>query len=377
MKNIYTGYCKKTPHEIIKMWDAGLITYDANVLLNLYRYSEETKKEILRLIEKLSSKNFLTYQAGLEFHKNRFEVISEQENAYKDFYNSLTKIEDELNTRSRHPFLSEKLQKKFSTTLSEVKEEIKGNEKYYGDLIVTDEIYNDIHRIFENKIENSFSDDVLIKIYEEGKKRYEKKIPPGFEDEKDKEANRQYGDLVIWKQIIIKAKETKKSIILITDERKKDWWWKLKNGKVIGPRQELVEEIYKEANVDFYIYSTERFLEYGLTYLKEKSNPKAVEEVKEHRAELLKVKEFEKKMKLLLAEREKAKEKQTYLRHNLDLLVFQKQHIKDRIAILLENENISESEKEELLILKSQHQKISIEAFKLQAEYHSTNQPDY
>lgn len=298
MKDIYTGFVKKTPDELKKIWDEGLITFDANVLLNLYRYSTNTSQEILKIIDKFSSKIFLTHQAGLEFHRNRFEVITEQEKAYKEFTENIKKIEEELNSKSKHPFLSDLLHEKLKAVLVEVKNETQTNEKYYCDLILDDNIYEKLNHIFSGKIENEFSDEQLAKIYEEGKIRYEKKIPPGFEDEKEKEGNKIFGDLILWKQIIENAKSNGKPIILITEERKKDWWWKLKNNKTIGPRQELIAEIKKEANVEFYLYSTERFVEYGLSYLQEASNPKVIEEVKEFReVEDYKNTELEKELK--------------------------------------------------------------------------------
>lgn len=86
---------------------------------------------------------------------------------------------------------------------------------------------------------------------------------------------------MLWKQIIEYAKRTKKPIIFITDERKINWWWKLKDGRNMGPRQELVEEIQNEANVSFHMYSSERFLTYGLSYLEEQVNKKTLEEIQE------------------------------------------------------------------------------------------------
>lgn len=47
----------------------------------------------------------------------------------------------------------------------------------------------------------------------------------------------------------------------------------------MGPRQELVEEVYKESQKQFHMYSSERFLSYGQTYLKEQINKKALEEI--------------------------------------------------------------------------------------------------
>ena len=43
---------------------------------------------------------------------------------------------------------------------------------------------------------------------------------------------KKYGDLILWYQIIDKAKESKKPIILISGDVKEDWWLE-KNGKRI------------------------------------------------------------------------------------------------------------------------------------------------
>lgn len=271
------------------MWDNGLLTFDSNVLLNIYRYSSGTRKEILKLIDKLSAKIFLTHQSGLEFHRQRFDVIAEQEKAYRDFNESLGRIEEELNVRNRHPFLSDILHHKLNMLLNEVKSEIRTSELYYGDLFGTDEIYNEINRLFEKRLENPFSPEELGKILEEEKKKQDNKyLFPMMEEREEDHHNRQYGDLILWKQIIHKAKKSRKPIILVTDERKKDWWWTLNNGKIIGPRQDLVEEIFNETHVDFYIYTTEKFLEHGLSYLNEKGNAKVLEEVKDRREDFMK-----------------------------------------------------------------------------------------
>src|SRR5690606_9653448 len=118
-----------------------LISFDANVLLNLYRYSNETRNQIIKLLDKFSTRIFLTHQAGLEFHRNRFEVISDQEKIYKEFLSTIQKLYDELNSKSKHPFLSYSLQAKLNETLNDVKEDILSSEKYYRDLLEKDDIY--------------------------------------------------------------------------------------------------------------------------------------------------------------------------------------------------------------------------------------------
>ena len=95
--------------------------------------------------------------------------------------------------------------------------------------------------MFEGKVGTPYTEEKLGKIYKEGEKRYKKKIPPGYKDI-DKPGFEIYGDLVLWFQVIDKAKSEKRQIILIVDEKKEDWWFKSK-GKIIGPRPELINEM--------------------------------------------------------------------------------------------------------------------------------------
>ncbi|WP_028525290.1 PIN-like domain-containing protein [Runella limosa] len=306
MKELFPGYYRKTEADIKRIWENGIIMFDTNVLLNLYRYSESTQKIILELIKKFSSQIYLPHQAALEYNRNRYEVIAEQEKAYNEFLDKIIQIQKDLQSTSKPPFLTNKVDKELNSVFEKVTSEVKESIDKYCDYLKNDPIYNSISELFENRITNQFTPEELSQIFKEGEERFKNKIPPGFEDEKTKEGNRKYGDLILWKQIIIKAKELKKDVILITDERKIDWWWKIKDGRNMGPRQELVEEIKREANVDFHMYSSERFLTYGQSLLKEKINQQAFEEIQAmkkaemeeiRRIQILEKKRFEREIK--------------------------------------------------------------------------------
>jgi len=281
MKGIFPGYFKKSDDEISEMWVNGIICFDANVLLNLYRYSDETRNELIGLIEKLSKQICLPHQAALEFNRNRYEVIAEQEKTYKEFISKLNQIEEDLKSTSKPPFLSKKnhnaLQKVFESVKNEVEQSIEKYIRYFKQ----DEIFNKISKLFEGKISDPFEVKEIELILKEGTERYEKKIPPGYEDAKAKKDDKKFGDLILWKQLIKIAKEKSQPIILITDERKEDWWWKINDGRIMGPRYELVQEMKVISQVDFHMYSSERFLSFGLKYLNVHVNKKAIEELKE------------------------------------------------------------------------------------------------
>ena len=279
MKKYFPGFIKKSEKEIKDLWKNGMLCFDANILLNLYRYSESTQEEILNLIEKFQEIIWLPNQSALEYNRNRYEVIATQEKTYKEFTSKINQIENDLKSSSKPPFLSKKIHQALKKVFSDVNKEVADSINKYSGFLQEDKIYDRISEIFSGKISEPFSQEELDEIYSEGKKRYELKKPPGYEDEKNKNGIRKFGDLVLWKQIINKAKEIKRPMILITDERKGDWWWKIKDGRNMGPRQELIEEMRMEAKVDFHMYSSERFLSFGFEYIEEQINDKTLKEI--------------------------------------------------------------------------------------------------
>ena len=86
----------------------------------------------------------------------------------------------------------------------------------------SDSIFNDITNIYDGKVGENYNEEQLEKIYQEGKRRYEQKIPPGYCDENDKKNRSKqeiFGDLIIWKQILDKSKSESKNIIFVSKNR--------------------------------------------------------------------------------------------------------------------------------------------------------------
>ncbi len=252
----------------------------------------------------------MPHQAALEYNRNRYEVIADQEKAYKEFTEKITQIQKDLQSTSKPPFLSEKVHDHLNEVFEKVSSEVEESIHKYCGYLKLDSIYEELSNLFENKISEPFEDDKLSELYIKGQLRFEKKIPPGYEDEKNKVGNEKYGDFILWMQVIAKAKESNAPIIFITDERKKDWWWKIKDGRNMGPRQELTEEIMKEAKVDFHMYSSERFLSFGQKFLKQKVNQEALEEIQAmKRAEMEQIRKIKRRSGLQKRKLEEEMEK--------------------------------------------------------------------
>ncbi len=287
MKKTFPGYYVPTKDEFKKLWDDCIFVFDANVLLNLYRYSPETSKNYLQLLKKIKNRIWIPYQAAFEFQNRRLDVIFDQENAYRKITsileNNLNNTENDLNSYLKHSTIrvNEYLQQ-IKKTNTKILNDIAKKQKTHPKFTDVDDIRDEITNIFENRVGIPYEKAELDKLMKIAKERCIKKIPPGYKDFKEQSADNTFGDVIIWFEIINKAKEEEKPILFITDDRKEDWWYKF-NGKTLSPRPELINEIKLDAKVDFYMYQSDPFMEYSNKYLKQKIEAKAIQEVKKVR----------------------------------------------------------------------------------------------
>jgi len=295
MKKLFSGFYSPTDNEIKASWsnEKTLFVFDTNVLLNLYGYTKITREDFFKIVEKVTDNIWLPYHVGLEYQRRRLNVVKNEKGIFNNIEKYVKSIEkqinnsefDKLKLKQRLPDLfdsSKELHTKIEELLSEYRDSVKEWNNQQPDVRSSDLIRKTIDELFDDKVGNPFKQVILDKIYKEGKERYDNKIPPGFEDKKEKEKADKftyqgliyipmYGDLIIWKQIIEKAKDDNiESVIFVTDDLKKDWWYTLdSNGKKeIGVRAELREEIYRESGISsFEILTTTSFMKNGKEFL--------------------------------------------------------------------------------------------------------------
>ena len=263
MKNIFKEYHQFTKQEFQQLWKDCLFVFDSNTLLNMYRYSRATVNAYFDVLNELKKKKqlWIPYQVGYEFYENRINVISEYEKSYDEILSIIEKAKSNIEAKYKnHPFLDLcKIIEMMNRGLSGVERKITQAKKDHPKWLEKDEVLDKLNQIFQGNIGNNYDEKRLNEIKKIGKERYEKKIPPGFKDD-EKTEDKKYGDLILWYQIIDKAKESKKPIVLISGDIKEDWWLE-KNGKRLMPLPQLKKEISDKAGIDFHIYTADRFLE--------------------------------------------------------------------------------------------------------------------
>jgi len=118
---------------------------------------------------------------------------------------------------------------------------------------------------------------MLSKQLQEGARRFNKGIPPGFAD-KNKDGDDAYGDYFIWEEMISVASARKLPVIFVSDDQKKDWMAE-HEGKLVGPRPELMQEFWKRSGERFYIYSLSEFLRWVNRYKEASISEETIAEV--------------------------------------------------------------------------------------------------
>ncbi|WP_155820240.1 PIN-like domain-containing protein [Komagataeibacter europaeus] len=241
MKEKFSWYLDSSPQEAEKNWSKAILTVDTNVLLDLYRYHNATRDKILSAIESFFPRVWISNQACEEFFSNRKKVIMDSEKIFKDASSKLSEIQtnsiNEITQLKGFRLIPKTIIDDFEKQISSLFKitqgkivEIKGS---YPKYMIEDPIISRISNIFDQKVGNAFQETEKRVLIEEGKRRFENKIPPGFKDD-NKPDERGYGDFLLWSEVINYARDMSSPIILITSEQKEDWW-EQKSGKTLGP----------------------------------------------------------------------------------------------------------------------------------------------
>ena len=249
MRELFDAFLKKTPEDFEELWTQCEFTFDANVLLDLYSAKASLVEEIFAVWSALEDRIFLTHQAGLEFYRNRPEVILRARGAYE----SICKLAEDFPSA-----FSSAATEKLRELLTEEKEAL-------GKFLEDDNIEARINKTFEGKVTDPLDDSQ--QAYAAIESRYAARIPPGFADA-GKGDYHKYGDAIMWFLILRRARSTKKPVIFITSEKKPDWWERSNDNKIVGPRPELALEMRAQANVSFHMYSVDQFINHAKKFLK-------------------------------------------------------------------------------------------------------------
>lgn len=285
VRRILAHFYPPTPAEFEELWTNGVIVLDTNVLLNLYRYSEASRTEFSAVLEALAERLWIPHQVALEFHKNRLRVIGEQLSAFDSVIRKLSdagiSFEGEMGEFRKNESMDVgtlvSRHKSMSSELIEMVKALKSAHPQVPHNADEDPTAILVTALFDSRVGEPFDADQMKSLYENGAKRYQSKTPPGYKDA-DKAEPERYGDLVLWKQILERAKHSQQDVLFITDDAKEDWW-RRERGKTIGPRPELIQEFRTQTGHQVHFYSPNQFLKRARDQLDAKISQSTYDEV--------------------------------------------------------------------------------------------------
>jgi hypothetical protein len=187
MKNKFKTFYSLNDQDYKSLWENCIFVFDANVLLNLYRYTDSTKNQLLKIFEQIKDRIWLPYQVTLEYHFNRLTVIQSQVDSYESISKLIEKksiklmndLNEELKDyKKRHPRIDVgSIIQSLDTSFSELASDIKKLENDHPDYFSGEDlILSAISELFLGKVGDNYDQKKLNEIYKNGENRYKADI---------------------------------------------------------------------------------------------------------------------------------------------------------------------------------------------------------
>jgi predicted nucleic acid-binding protein len=293
--DLYAGFeSYRTPGQADyeHLFSAGMIVVDANVLLDLYLYHQQTRDEFIRVLERLQERLWVPHQAIKEFWRNRDSKIrdpresdatsGELEKHSAETINHLRAWSNRVRLPSvDKDRLAETISQAFKAVIEEVKKQGADGAKELARDTNSDPLLLALTPLLKGRVSPPFSQQEHDAAVKEALLRIEKRQPPGYMDA-GKDGTGSAGDYLIWAQILREAKIRQQDVLFVTSDDKEDWWRKDKDKKKsLGPRPELADELMHASGRRLFMLPPERFLDWARTVLGIEVSDESVQEVKQ------------------------------------------------------------------------------------------------
>lgn len=299
MRDSFIGYFEPTSEMIAEGWKSALIALDTNVLLGLYRLPSEARTEVQNLLYRLKDRIWIPYHVLVEYHANRLDVLKEEYDAASkmegDIRAAFSEFKSRISTdgnkkRQCWKSVSEQLNK-METAVVALRDTAKAERAHYIAPSDSDTVREFIEELLTGRVGPRPLDQKAVDAAEaEAEKRFSLGIGPGYKD--DSKAgqrrvmdglvyDRQYGDFMIWSQLLRHCEEQKvESVMFVTSDGKEDWWLDTKTSAGKRPQPELVMEMLRVAKVrNFEMYALKDFTPDAGKYLHVDVEQSTIDEV--------------------------------------------------------------------------------------------------
>ncbi|QQQ78943.1 hypothetical protein IOD16_11255 [Saccharothrix sp. 6-C] len=262
----FPGYRRPAEDEVAEALRSALVVVDANVLLNLYRYTESTRDDLLGLLRGVGDRLWVPHQVMREFWRNRLTVLAGRAAATDQVLTALAKqqraADDALHQWAKTTALADA-----------VRDDLRGKvAALHQELVVAigshtppspdspgvpgrEPVLDQLEALLRGKVGAQPDHSQWKAFVQEGRRRAAAKEPPGYLDAgKDDSAlpEGSAGDYLVWAQATQEAARRDTDLLFVTGDEKEDWWWRYRSD-FLGPRVELVEEFAAASGKQLYM----------------------------------------------------------------------------------------------------------------------------
>lgn len=252
----FEGYRTPSIDDYRRVLTQGIVVPDANVLLNLYRYTDQARDALLSVLERIGNQLWVAHQVLDEFWRNRERVLRDPRDTEKTAQD-MTEARSQAIARFRAWANRVSLPAEESTTLIECLTTgfdavIEGIHRFSASGAAEaardtakDPVLQRLTPILDGKVGAPLDDAAHEAAIAEGLRRVTDREPPGYLD-KNKDDRGAAGDYLVWEQVLIEAEHRGCDVLFVTGDVKDDWW-RREAGEQRGPRLELVAELRSRA----------------------------------------------------------------------------------------------------------------------------------
>lgn len=266
MRSRFKIYYNLSEEELKKVFEECNFFIDTNVLLDCVRLRPDLGDKLLKVFQKFDGRIFVAHHVACEYHRHIAEEIARNKQTLAmckknaDNYKLDAIIPTEYSLYINREKLND-LNEKFDSLKTSLVEELEAQLNYWSEQLRSFSVAERVNELLSNYLLPELSDDEYAKRREEGLKRIDEKMPPGYRD--NGKGDNKEGDYIIWTEILDKSAADNKSAIFVTEDLKEDWMEKPK-GLTNGPRHELRQEFYSRVpGCEFHAYTTAQFLRYA------------------------------------------------------------------------------------------------------------------
>jgi len=143
MRKNFPGYYRPSAEDFALKFKECVFCFDTNILLNLYRYTPESRDNLISVLKVLKDRVWLPHQVGIEYQRNRAKVLLGQIGQYSTLEGIIdSTIEKVEQLRRPNQFTVNTLIEPIKKSLESIKKSLQEKREIKPDLMTGEPVFD-------------------------------------------------------------------------------------------------------------------------------------------------------------------------------------------------------------------------------------------